>query len=182
MLTITVKSREVFDEKTSTFHTIKGETLKLEHSLISISKWESKWKKPYLTTQEKTDEEAIDYIRCMTLTKPQNDIVYSVLTKDNLRDIRDYIQSPMSATTFPEGSEGSGGGVIQSYTSEEIYALMVIYNIPFSCQKWHINRLLTLIRVCDIKQSPPKKLSQSEILRRNHDLNEQRRAQMNTKG
>lgn len=186
MLRITipaVKPVEFYDEVTETFGMTKGmkeQTLQLEHSLVSLSKWESKWCKAFLTNQEKTYEETIDYIRCMTLTQNVDPEVYNHLTEENILQIKTYIEAPMTATTFSDEKKGRGGREI--VTSELIYYWMIALQIPFECQKWHINRLLTLIKVCNIKNTPPKKSSKRDIMSRNAALNAARRQQMNSKG
>lgn len=181
MLQITIPSRELWDESRDEFVITKEQTLQLEHSLISISKWESKWQKAFLTKQEKTLEESIDYIKCMTLNQNIDPSVYNYLTNDNIRQINAYIDSPMTATYFSEEKSGKGGHGEQ-ITSELIYYWMIALQIPFECQKWHLNRLLTLVRVCNIKNQPPKKRSRREIMSRNAALNAARRKQMNTRG
>ena len=181
MLQITIPSRELWDESTNEFVITKEQTLQLEHSLISISKWESKWQKAFLTKQEKTHEETIDYVKCMTLNQNVDPNVYNYLTNDNIRQINAYIDSPMTATYFSE-EKGGRGGRGEQITSELIYYWMIALQIPFECQKWHLNRLLTLIRVCNIKNQPPKKRSRREIMSRNAALNAARRKQLNTKG
>ena len=181
MLQITIPSRELWDESTNEFVITKEQILQLEHSLISISKWESKWQKAFLTKQEKTHEETIDYIKCMTLNQNVDPNVYNYLTNDNIRQINAYIDSPMTATYFSEEKGGRGGRGEQT-TSELIYYWMIALQIPFECQKWHLNRLLTLVRVCNIKNQPPKKRSRREIMSRNAALNAARRKQLNTKG
>lgn len=181
MLQITIPSRELWDESTNEFVITKEQTLQLEHSLISISKWESKWKKAFLTKQEKTHEETIDYIKCMTLNQNVDPNVYNYLTNENIRQINSYIDAPMTATYFSE-EKGSRGGRGEQITSELIYYWMIALQIPFECQKWHLNRLLTLVRVCNIKNQPPKKRSRREIMSRNAALNAARRKQLNTKG
>ena len=181
MLQITIPSRELWDESTNEFVITKEQILQLEHSLISISKWESKWQKAFLTKQEKTREETIDYIRCMTLNQNVDPNVYNYLTNDNIRQINAYIDSPMTATYFSE-EKGGRGGRGEQITSELIYYWMIALQIPFECQKWHLNRLLTLVRVCNIKNQPPKKRSRREIMSRNAALNAARRKQLNTKG
>lgn len=179
MLEITIPARELFDEKTCEFTYMNEQTLRLEHSLVSLSKWESKWCKPFLSKEEKTLEETIDYIKCMTLTQNVNDTVYQFLGNDNIRKINKYIENPMTATTFgPENSRPNR----EIVTSELIYYWMIALNIPFECQKWHLNRLLTLIKVCSVKNQPPKKMSKSELMSRNAALNAARRKQLNTKG
>lgn len=180
MLTITIPATEEYDENTGEFITTREQTLQLEHSLISISKWESKWCKPFLAKQDKTSEEVIDYIKCMTLNKSVSDDVYGCLTQQNISDINDYIGAPMTATTFSDDRNGKQNREI--ITSELVYYWMIALQIPFECQKWHINRLLTLIRVCNIKNAPPKKMSKRDIMSRNAALNAARRKQMNTKG
>lgn len=180
MLQITIPSVEKWDEVNQEFIYIKGRTICLEHSLVSLSKWESKWCKPFLTTENKTVEETIDYIKCMTITQNVPEEVYDNITNGNIAEVSAYIESPMTATTFSENR--TGGRNNEVITSEIIYYWMIALNIPFECQKWHLNKLLTLIRVCNIKNNPSKKMSRSEILRRNASLNAARRKQLNTKG
>lgn len=179
MLEIIVPSIELYDESKEEFINIKEQKISLEHSLVSLSKWESKWNKPFLTKKEKTNEEAIDYIKCMTITQNVKPIIYENLTNENLNDVSRYISLPMTATIFNDSKKTVSNEII---TSEIIYYWMITYNIPFKCEKWHLNRLLALIRVCQSKNSPNKKMSKSEILQRNRDLNNKRRKQLNTKG
>lgn len=173
-------SPEDWDEEKGEFIEPKYQTLQLEHSLVSISKWESRWCKPFLSKGSMTDEETLDYIKCMTLTQNVKPEVYYRLTSENIKQIDNYIGSPMSATTFSKDTSAKGSREI--VTSELIYYWMISLNIPFECQKWHLNRLLTLIRVCNIKNTPPKKMSRKEIMSRNAQLNAARRKQLNTKG
>lgn len=185
MLRITIPAtvREDFDDENNEFvYTIteKEQTLQLEHSLVSLSKWESKWCKPFLGRQAKTDEELLDYIKCMTLTQNVKPEVYERITDANIEEINRYIDYPMTATTFPK--DGSKGGNREIVTAELIYYWMIALNIPFECQKWHLNRLLTLIRVCNVKNTPPKKMSKREIMSRNAALNASRRRQHNSRG
>lgn len=180
MLQITIPGIERgWDESKQEFVSVKKQTLQLEHSLISLSKWESKWCKPFIGIKEKSDEEIMEYIKCMTLTPNVKPEVYRCLTPENILEINRYIEAPMTATTFSSKGAGIGREII---TSELIYYWMITLNIPMECQKWHLNRLITLIRVCTIKNSPPKKMSRSEILRRNRELNEARKKQLNTMG
>ena len=158
---------------------VKARTLQMEHSLVSISKWESKWCKSYFSTKDKTTEEVIDYIRCMTITQNVKNEIYNNLTNDNIETVSKYIVSPMSATFFNDIDNSPSKEII---TSEIIYYWMIALNIPFECQKWHLNKLMTLIRVCDIKNQPPKKRSQKEIMSRNAALNAARRKRLNSKG
>lgn len=180
MLRITIPAREQWDESKEEFVSTKEQTLQLEHSLVSLSKWESKWHKPFLHS-EKTAEETLDYIKCMTLTQNVDPNVYNNLTAEQITQINDYIGDPMTATTFAE--ENGGKKNTEKVTSELIYYWMVAYAIPFDpCQKWHLNRLITLIRVCGVKNSPPKKRSKGELMARNAELNAKRRARLNSKG
>ena len=180
MLRIVIPEGQLFNEETEEFVYTKEQTLQLEHSLVSLSKWESKWHKPFLGKDDKTFDETIDYIKCMTLTPNVDQNIYIFLTKENIKDINDYIGDPMTATTFSENGPNSRNREI--ITSELIYYWMVALNIPFECQKWHLNRLLTLIRICNIKNQPTKKRSKSEIMSRNAALNASRRKQLNSKG
>lgn len=182
MLQITIPATELWDDRNQVFINTKEQTLQLEHSLVSISKWESKWCKSFLSKTEKTYDETIDYIKCMTITQNVSPEVYGRLTKENIEQINEYIQAPMTATHFLD-EEKSGRSNGEQVTSELIYYWMIALNIPIDeCQKWHINRLLTLIRVCNIKNQPAKKMSRREIMNRNAALNAARRKQLNTKG
>ena len=184
MLKITVPGIEFYDEERDEFITTKDCTLQLEHSLVSVSKWESKWHKSFINGTDKTNEELIDYIRCMTLTQNVNPIVYKCLTRDNIDQITDYINAPMTATWFSD-RKGKKTQKLPSrrrqVTSELIYYWMIVCNIPFECQKWHLNRLMTLIRVCEEENDPPKR-SKADMSRERAMLNKARRKRLNTKG
>ena len=171
---------EMWDEVNEVFIPPKTATLQLEHSLVSLSKWESKWCKPFLSNKGLTDEESLDYIKCMVISKNVNPEVFDHFTKDNVKAVIDYINAPMTATTFSKESNGKTNKEI--VTSELIYYWMIAYNIPSEYQKWHLNRLLTLIRVCGIKNAPPKKMGKGEIMRNNAALNAARRAKLHSKG
>ena len=179
MLEITVPKTELYDESTNAFLYVNETTLQLEHSLLSISKWERKWCKPFLHTNDKTTEETIDYIQCMTITKKVDQLVYKCLTPDNLQEINEYINAPMTATTF---SDNTGAKNREIVTAEILYYQMIELNIPIEFQKWHLNSLIALIRVCAIKKQPPKKMSKSEIIRRNSEINDARRKRFKSKG
>lgn len=181
MLRIVVPiSPEGWDEKKQEFIEPKVQVLQLEHSLISLSKWESKWCKPFLSTEEKSVEEILDYIKFMTLTPNVKPEVYECITLANIKEINDYIEAPMTATTFSESNSKKGKREI--VTAELIYYWMIALNIPFECQKWHLNKLLTLIKVCNIKNSPPKKKSEKDTWLQYEALNAARKKQLNTKG
>lgn len=181
MLTISIPEGEFFDEINEEFIYTKAQNLTLEHSLLSLSKWEAKWKKAFLGNGEKTAEEMLDYIRCMTINKNVEDSAYYSLSPKDIKRINDYIDDTMTATTFNERKEPNGNRDI--VTSELIYYWMVNFNIPFECEKWHLNRLLTLIKVCSIKsQDSGKKMSQKEILAQNRELNAIRRKRLNSRG
>lgn len=171
---------EIFDDEKQEFVTPDTKILQLEHSLISLSKWESKWCKPFFGKEEKTPEETIDYIKCMTITQNVNDEVYTHLTRDNIMQVNKYIEAPMTATTFSKSKNGKGSREI--VTSELIYYWMITLNIPSEYQKWHLNRLLTLIQVCNVKNEPAKKMSNKEIMNRNRALNAARKKKLNTRG
>ena len=162
MLKIVVPETEVYNEATNEFLHTKEIELCLEHSLVSISKWESKWKKPFLGTDAKTFEESVDYIRCMTITQNVPDDVYYCLTKENMDAIGEYIQDSHTATWFNDRGGRPNHEVI---TSELIYYWMTAFQIPPEYQKWHLNRLLTLIKICSIKNDPkgPKKMSRAAV-------------------
>lgn len=173
---------EVYDETKEEFISIttKQQTLQLEHSLVSLSKWEMKWHKPFLIRKKKTTEEFIDYVRCMTLTQNVDPNVYKGLTPDLIAEISAYIDAPMTATTLPKRNNNSSSR--ERVTSELIYYWMITHNIPFECQKWHLNRLLTLIDVCNVKGQKPKKMSQSELHAQYRAINAANKRKFNTRG
>lgn len=181
MLLISVPEGELFNNQTSTYIYTKKTDLKLEHSLISISEWEKKWKKPYLAPGSKTYMETVDYVRCMTINKGVDENVYFALTKKNIEDIQSYINDTMTATTVPKNNGPSSKEVL---SSELIYYYMIQNQIPFDCEKWHLNRLLTLIEVCSFKNIPPdkRKMPTNEIYARNKAINEARKAKYKTRG
>ena len=173
-------SPEGWDEVKQEFVEPKTKELQLEHSLISISKWESKWHKAFLSRTDKTEEEILDYIKCMTLTPNVDPTVYDNLTTSNINAIKAYIDDPMTATviSYPNNKSTSH----ETVTAELMYYWMIALNIPQEYQKWHLNRLLKLIEVCNVKNTPPKKRSKSAILRDNAALNAARRKQLGTRG
>ena len=181
MLKIVVPPRELYNEETNEFiYLKKPTTLTLEHSLVSISKWEQKWHKSFLSTKDKTNEETIDYIRCMTLTQNVPAVAYLCLTADNVKAIKDYINDPATATTISEQAPRGSKKII---TSEQIYGWMFALQIPMECQKWHINRLLMQIKVCEVQNNPKKtKMKMNDMLDQRRALNEQRKAKLHSKG
>ena len=180
MLSITIPGNELYDEDKNEFIVVKECSISLEHSLVSLSKWESSWNKPFLSKETKTREEEIDYVRCMTLTQNVPLDVYTVIDSDIFSKIVKYIEAPMTATSFTNVQNQTFNREI--ITSEIIYYWMVSFNIPWEAQKWHLNRLLTLINVCNIKNQPPKKMSRNAIVNRNAALNAARREKFNTNG
>lgn len=186
MLRIAIPAKqatELWDERTETFIMVPGtkeQVLQLEHSLVSIHKWESKWCKPFLSNQSKSYEETLDYIRCMTITQNVDPEVYNHLSASNIEQVNEYIAAPMTATTFSNSKTGKNNREI--VTAEVIYHWMIALQIPHEYRKWHLNQLLTLIRVCNEKNQPPKKRSARDILSQNAALNMARRKQLNSKG
>jgi len=183
MLQITVPGTELFDETTNSFIQTKDTQLKLEHSLLSISKWESKWCKPFLGDvkgEKRTNLETLDYIKCMTLNTNVPKEVYSALTQENINTISAYINHPMTASRVTDTSP-SNPFRREIVTSELIYYWMIACQIPFECEKWHINRLIMLIKICNAKNNP-KKMSKREVAMQNRALNSARRKALNTKG
>ena len=181
MLQVTVPGYEWYDEKTNTFGSTKETTLQLEHSLVSIHRWEQKWNKPFLGKEDKTAEQCIDYVRCMTLTQHVDPAVYNGITSDIFDRINKYIEAPMTATWFSE-KDNVRPPNREVVTSEVIYYWMISLNIPWECRKWHLNTLLTLIRVCNAKNAPKKKQNRREMMEQRTALNKARRARMNSKG
>jgi hypothetical protein len=179
MLKVTIPSVELFDEKQMKFSNSKEVTLTLEHSLVSISKWESVWRKPFLTKENKTKAETLDYIKCMTITQNVDPTVYNYIPQKIIDIIVEYIETPRTATIVPEISGKTNREVI---TSELIYYWMVIFNIPFECQTWHLDRLLTLIKVINLKNQPKRKGNMKDLMSRNAALNAKRKAELKTNG
>lgn len=179
MLTVTVPSQELFNEATQKFIRTSEATLQLEHSLLSVSKWEQTWHKPFLSGKSLSIEEQLDYIRCMTINKDVDPNVYLYLPNSVLTQIAEYIDNPMSAITF--NTTGNGHHRERIY-SETIYFWMISFGIPFECQKWHLNRLLSLIKLCNDKNTPPKQMSEREALANMNRINEEQKKKFNTKG
>lgn len=183
MLYLEIPGNERWDERKEEFVYSKPTTLQLEHSLVSLSKWESIFNKPYLSTQL-TEDETIEYIKCMTITQNVNPEVYNRITTDMIVKINTYINAPMTATWFSEEEQKKSkfSRTSEIVTAESIYYWMIAYSVPMECQKWHLNRLLTLIRVCEIKNRPAKKVPLRDIYAKNRALNEARKKKFNSHG
>ena len=181
MLEIRIDGKEFWNQEKEEFVNTKGITLRLEHSLISVSKWEAKYKRPFLSDGPKTLQETYDYISFMSLDRNVNMTELEGITEEDYKKILDYIHDPMTATKITQNANNkqSSNHIL---TSEEIYYDMTALNIPFECEKWHLNRLLTLIQIASIKNEPPKKMSKSEIYRQNAELNKARRVKYRSKG
>lgn len=186
MLQITIPGKpsiELWNEKTERFEysePTKERTIQLEHSLVSLQKWEAKWCKPFLSKDPMTVEETVDYVRCMTITQNVPSETYDNLSESNIKDVEKYINAPMTATWFSDDKSTKRNN--EAVTAEIIYHWMIALNIPHDYRKWHLNSLLTLIRVCNIKNSPPKKMGNKAIMSQNAAINAARRKRLNTKG
>ena len=180
MLTLKIPAAEQWDQQKEEFVYTREYTITIEHSLVSVSKWEARWGRSFLAEPPKTRQETVDYVKCMTVTQNVPPEAYIGLTDGNLRDINKYIDAPMTATKINSPKTGKKGG--RTVTSELIYYWMIEFGIPFECQIWHFNRLMTLIRVCEIEGAPKKKMSKNDIYSRNNALNKKRRQMMNSRG
>lgn len=180
MFKLHILGEELFDEETSTFINKEGYVFELEHSLLSVSKWESVFEKPFLSTTDKSTEEVLSYIDFMVVTPNAPNQIHPLLSDENYVEVNNYINAKQTATTFADTSDkGKSSEII---TSELIYYWMIAYNIPFECERWHLNRLFSLIKICSIKNSKPKKMSRSEMAQRNQQLNAERKAKLKTNG
>lgn len=182
MLKIAIPASEMFDDVNQKFIVIEEQTLELEHSLVSLSKWESKWHIPFISDKEKTMEQTMDYIQCMMITENVDPSVYGIIAQSNLLmgEINRYIDDSQTASIVLDNSRGGNSG--EFTTAETLYYWMISLQIPFECQYWHLNRLIALIRFCSAKNAPTKKMSQSDIMSRNKALNDARRKALGTKG
>jgi hypothetical protein len=179
MLRIVIPGCELWDEQKDEFITREEQVLELEHSLFSVAEWESKWNKAFLSKKEKTQEESMDYIRCMTLN-PVDPEIYDSLSRKNIDDISKYINAQMTASIVHDNASKNGGrGTV---TAEVIYDWMISLNIPIEFQHWHLNRLITQIRVSSLKNAPSKKTSQRELASRYAAMNAANRKRFNSKG
>jgi len=181
MLEITIKENEFYQQSTNRFIQIPECTFTLEHSLISLAKWESKWQIPYFGGEPKTPTQDLDYIRCMVIGNIKNENVFDGLTLDEIIRIQKYISAPMTATTFSQNARKNNVGK-EIMTAEVIYARMFSHSIPIECQKWHLNRLLTLIKVCDLQNAPKEKMTKKQTAMWNAEQNAARRAKYNSRG
>ena len=179
MLRITVPGGEIYDEESRRFRIVKAQTIELEHSLISISKWESRWKKAFLSRAKRTEDEVMDYFRCMTITPGVNPDLYYCLSAENVHEIQSYIDDTMSATVFRGTNQQKG--TPKPRTSEQIYGAMVVLGIPFECQKWHLNRLLNLIQECE-NLNGGGKMNRKDSAKYMSQINAMRRAKHHSRG
>lgn len=182
MLQVTIPAIELYDEVNNEFITIEEISLTLEHSLASLSDWESKWCKPFLSKDKMTEEESIDYIRCMTLTPNVPSEIYNLMPNSVIEEVSEYIAKPMTATWFSDDGKKGKKGRNEQITAEVIYYWMIALNIPPEYEHWHLNKLITLIRVCDEKSKTPKKKSTKNLWNEYAELNKVRRQKLNTKG
>lgn len=182
MLELKIEEKELYHQETNKFIQIPACTLTLEHSLISLSKWESKWKIPYLSRRERTPIQDLDYVRCMVVGPLKDDKVIDALSFSELKQIQNYISAPMTATTFqntPINNKKRNNDVM---TSEVIYAHMFAHRIPIDCQKWHLNRLLTLLKICDLQNAPKDKMTKKQTAMLYAERNAARKAKHNSRG
>lgn len=178
MLKITVPASEQWDPINNEFFYTKEQTITMEHSLLSVSKWEEKWKKPFLSKVQKTEEESIDYLKCMTITQNVDPRIFTVIDAETMKQITDYIEDSHTATTF----SNLGPPSREIMTAEVIYYAMFANGIDKECEKWHLNKLLTLIKVFGEKNKEPKKIPKRQLMSRNKALNAARRQRLNSRG
>lgn len=181
MITIKIPESSWYDERTSEFISVKPVSLNLEYSLISISDWEAKTHKPFLTTKEKTIDEWLYLFYCMTINKNGIDYrTFYAIPPVEYERLMEYIKDPMTATKISKRDQPAKPA--KDMTSEELYAAMSMLNIPYECKKWHLNRLIMLIDVCAIRNSPPDKMSKADAAKSWRELNARNRAKYKSKG
>ena len=181
MITLHIDKTTLWDEEKEEFITVNAQDIVLEHSLLSLSKWESKWEIPLLSKQPKSKEQFLDYIRCMTVTQHVNPYVYYCLTDEHIKTVDEYIDKKMSAATFSGDTRKGQGG--KQVTADLIYYWLVALQIPFEpVEKWHLNRLMSLIKICNIENQPSKKMSRGATMRQNAALNAARRKRHGSRG
>lgn len=181
MLSIIVPGREFYDEESELFVTVGETQLELEHSLVSLSKWESRWEKPFIGNAEKTTEQVTSYIQFMCLTPDVPPEVFDRVSNENLQEINDYLNSKMTATWF-SADETATKGPQEVITSEVVYYWMITMNVPMECQHWHLERLFTLLKVIQLKSAPPKKRNRADVAAQRRALNQKRQQEFGTKG
>ena len=164
---IYLKEEELYNSATQEFIQVKAKTVYLEHSLVSIQKWEQKWHIPFLKDTPKTREQEQDYIRCMSMSGPLSDVDLMRFRQSDLIRINDYIQDPMTATTFNNKNARHSRRIL---TAEVIYAQMIHYGVPFECKKWHLNSLMTLLRACYEEEAPKKKMGKKDLYSRYNQI------------
>lgn len=185
MLKLVIPALELFDEKNNLFINQDEVTLELEHSLVALAKWESKWEKPFLGSDEKSTEETLDYLRCMTLNPDVPPEVYRRINDDHMAQVNKYLEAKMSATWFTEPKVSGNAPVRRSretITAEIIYYWIVALQLDWEVQHWHLNRLFTLIKVCNQKNAPEKKRPKRDMVAERQRLNAERKAAMKTQG
>lgn len=182
MLTITVPEQELFDEATNEFVVVSAITLELEHSLVSLSKWESEFETPFMEDTPRTTEQTLGYIRAMTLAPDVPESTYYRLDNSHIEQISAYIDRKMTATWFTNHAPKRASGSGEKVTAELIYYWMIALDIPVAFETWHLKRLLTLIQVCNLKNQPAKKMPRKEAMTQQASLNAARKAQMGTTG
>lgn len=180
MLRIVIPACELFNEATEEFVNLEELSVDLEHSLVSLSKWESEWEVPFLGKTDKTEEQALSYIKMMIVNPEPAPEIYGRITNENINAVNEYINMRMTATWVNDPPSARAGR--ETITAELIYYWMIALGIPLECESWHLNKLLTLIKVCNLKNAPKKKMNSAEIANKQREMNAQRRAQMGSRG
>lgn len=183
MLRLTLPSTDFWDPRKEEYVQIGGYEVDLEYSLFTIARWESKWKKPFITSLPKfTRKDEIEWYKAMCMTEGIPDEAWMVMTPKIRQDIYDYVTDPMSATTINHRGPKTPGGPKTIMTAELVYYYMVTLGVPFECEHWHFNRLMKLVDVCFVKNSPPKKMGKQEAAQMYRELNARNRAKYNSRG
>lgn len=179
---------ELFDEETNTFLHPVGKKLHLEHSLLSISKWEAEWEIPFLNT-DKTSEQSLSYIKCCVLDDDFDELLLNTLSDKNILDFNAYLSKGMTAkkiidlrSSLSQKRKSRRPASQKALTSEDIYYSMIQFHVWKECEEWPLQRLLSLLQLCSLKSNSTGEMSKSDQAKFYREENARRKAKYHTNG